>query len=80
MPRFFILLSDSKIEPGVKEGMTVYECVKHDYGSASQDTRLTGVKHISVTLDKDGDYPFFTHPAHQLQETLDVEERTTQSV
>lgn len=68
MIRSYLLLSDSKIEPTAKEGMTVYESTKHDYGCASDDTRHTGVQHISVTFKEDGDYPFFTHPLHQLQE------------
>lgn len=68
MTRQYLLLSDSKIEPAAKEGMTVYKSAKHDYGCASDDTRITGVHHISVTLKEDGDYPFFTHPLHLLQE------------
>lgn len=68
MIRQYLLLSDSTIEPSAKQGMTVYKCAKHDYGCASDDTRVTGVQHISVTFKEDGDYPFFTHPLHLLQE------------
>jgi hypothetical protein len=68
MSRQYLLLSDSKIEPSAKEGMKVYAAVMHDYGLASDDTRITGVHHISVTFKEDGDYPFFTHPLHLLQE------------
>lgn len=51
-----------------KAGTTVYRCSKPDYGLANDDCRATGEKHISVTLDKDGDYPFFTVPVSQLKE------------
>lgn len=30
-------------------------------------TRLTGIEHVSVTLNKDGDYPFFTVPRDHLE-------------
>jgi len=45
---------------GHAAGTVVYDSVKHDYGLASDDTRLTGVEHVSVTLNEDGDYPTFT--------------------
>jgi hypothetical protein len=51
------------LEPGV----TVYESAKYDYGLASDDSRFTGIHHVSVTLDPTGDYPFFTVPAHFLE-------------
>lgn len=47
-------------------GDTVYRCVGHDYGGASDDTRITGAPHMSVTLDPDGGYPFFTVPVADL--------------
>ena len=46
----------------------VYDSVKHDYGLASDDTRITGIEHVSVTFKEDGDYPFFTIPRADLQE------------
>lgn len=52
------VLTQSQNEHDV--GTIVYACAKCDYGCASDDTRHTGRKHISVTLDPDGDYPFFT--------------------
>ena len=41
-------------------GTIVYDLRGHDYGLASDDTRMTGIEHVSVTLDPDGDYPSFT--------------------
>lgn len=68
MARKFQLLSNSSIESVGTIGRTVYACTGCDYGCASDDTRLTGVEHISVTLKEDGSYPFFTHPKHLLKE------------
>jgi len=51
----------------VPAGTVVYKSTRYDYGLASDDTRYTGVEHISVTLKEDGDYPFFTVPKHNLQ-------------
>ncbi len=50
-----------------KAGTTVYEQKFHDYGLANDDSRLTGVEHVSVTLKSDGGYPGFTVPRHQLK-------------
>jgi hypothetical protein len=41
-------------------GTVCYECQKHDYGCARDDTLATGEYHVSVTTDPTGDYPFFT--------------------
>lgn len=68
MPRKFELLSNSSIESEARQGTIVYECAKHDYGTASDDSRITGTEHISVSLKEDGDYPFFTHPVYLLKE------------
>ena len=56
------MLKDSRLCEEAKKGTTVYRCNKPDYGCASDDTMMTGVPHISVTLDPSGDYPFFTVP------------------
>jgi hypothetical protein len=45
----------------------VFTCLKHDYGVAGDDTKLRGVKHVSVTFKPDGDYPFFTIPLQHLK-------------
>lgn len=51
-----------------KAGEIVYDCKGYDYGCALDDTHVTGKKHISVILNEDGDYPFFTVPKAQLKE------------
>jgi hypothetical protein len=62
------LLADSKIEPTAKAGTLVYDCGRYDYGCANDDFRFTGIPHKSVTLNADGDYPFFTVPVHDLEQ------------
>ena len=54
-------------ETWVKAGETVYSQKYHDYGLASDDTRMTGIEHVSVTLNADGDYPGFTIPVKDLE-------------
>ncbi|MNE36165.1 hypothetical protein D3C80_1299660 [compost metagenome] len=66
--RQYRLLSDSKIEPKAVAGTIVYGFTKCDYGLASDDTRITGIEHRSVTLNSEGDYPSFTHPVNKLEE------------
>ena len=53
---------------GNKAGTIVYKQKYHDYGLASDDTRITGIEHISVTLNSDGDYPGFTVSIHDIEE------------
>lgn len=62
------MLKDSEIEPKAIRGMIVYDCKSWDYGCAHDDTRVTGIEHISVTLKADGDYPFFTVPVNAIEE------------
>lgn len=47
------------------EGDTVYTGLI-DYGLADDDTRYTGIKHVSVTLTE-GLYPTFTIPLADLE-------------
>lgn len=47
-------------------GDSVYRCIRHDYGCSDDDTVMTGVKHVSVTKDPTGEYPFFTIPLADL--------------
>jgi hypothetical protein len=56
MPRF-----------GRPVGTQVYHFMKYDYGCANDDTRATGVEHISVSENPQGDYPFFTVPLPHLE-------------
>lgn len=51
-------------------GTIVYDSTKYDYGLSRDDTMITGVHHISVTTNADGDYPFFTVPVDQLQKLV----------
>jgi hypothetical protein len=51
-------------------GTIVYDSTKHDYGLSRDDTNATGVYHISVTTNPDGDYPFFTVPVDHLQKLV----------
>lgn len=60
--------ADSRLEPKAAAGAMVYDIKGWDYGLASDDTRLTGIEHVSVTLNADGDYPFFTVPRQDLEE------------
>lgn len=48
-------------------GTTVYGAKGYDYGVAADDSRFTGLLHRSVTLNEDGDYPFFTIPERDLE-------------
>jgi len=66
-PDRYIMLADSAINKNVKAGDIVYDCAGHDYGVSNDDTRFTGVKHVSVTINKDGNYPFFTVPESSLK-------------
>lgn len=51
---------------GLKKGQVVFLLGRSDYGSASKEEKLTGVKQTSVTLDDAGDYPFVTVPSRAL--------------
>lgn len=70
MPKAYVVLKDREIR-GVMcatKGSTIFECIKPDYGGASDDTQITGVEHISVTDDPDGGYPYFTISVFDIQE------------
>lgn len=59
-------------QKGTPAGTVVYRCIYNDYGCAADDTNITGVHHISVTLQSDGNYPFFTIPYRNLKEEANV--------
>ena len=69
-PKKYVVLSDRTIrgESFVKKGDYVYDQKGYDYGLASDDTRMTGVEHVTVTLNENGDYPGFTIPRNHLAE------------
>lgn len=52
---------------GHPAGTIVYSLRGWDYGLASDDTRHTGIEHVSVTLKPDGDYPSFTIQRNSLE-------------
>lgn len=60
----------TKAHHGHKAGTVCYRTKKFDYGMANDDSRMTGVPHVCMTLRSDGDYPFFTVPTHELEELL----------
>lgn len=47
------LLKDSDINPLAKVGTIVFK-MGYDYGLASDDTRMTGIEHISVAMPGEG--------------------------
>jgi hypothetical protein len=63
----FTTLVNAANEPKAVTGTAVYSAARHDYGLAAEDSRNTGIEHISVTLDPNGGYPVFTIPLNQLQ-------------
>ena len=71
-PKKYRMLKDSKICAEAKAGVTVYKLLLNDYGLANDDTRLGGIKCISITLDPEGGYPFFTVPESHV-EAIDAE-------
>lgn len=62
------LKTDSTLEPKAVAGSVVYPIRGHDYGSASDDTAVTGIPHCSVTLDRAGGYPYFTIPVQDIEQ------------
>lgn len=70
MPQAYRVLDNSLAAQPVAVGTIVYECHGHDYGCANDDTMIRGFPHVSVTLDPQGGYPFFTIPEHDLEEVL----------
>ena len=55
-------------DPTVQVGDIVVKCKMHDYGLASDDTRITGIEHVSVTKDPEGGWPSFTIPKAHLEQ------------
>lgn len=68
MTKKYTLTQDYGTSPDAKAGTVVYRLAKSDYGLARDDTDATGIPHVSVTLNPDGDYPSFTVPSTFLQE------------
>lgn len=72
MTQAFKLKTDSTIADA-KAGTIVYKAAGFDFGLAADDTRFTGVEHVSVSLRRGGAIPTFTHPLRDLEPT-EVEE------
>jgi len=68
MVQAYRVLKDSNLNGEAKVGTIVYAGRGYDYGLASDDTRATGIEHVSVTLKRSGDYPTFTVPLRDLEE------------
>ena len=51
----------------IVEGTVVYRCLRSDYGLSFLDSVSDGEPYISVTLDPNGNYPFFTIPVRLLE-------------
>ena len=64
-PKKYVLLNDRFDN---KAGTIVFKTRRNDFGCAVDDSRIEGVEHMSVTLNEDGDYPFFTVPVSGLKE------------
>ena len=62
------VLSKVSHAANVNIGDVVFDCTMFDYGLSSDDTRMLGIEHISVTYNEDGSYPFFTIPVKDLRE------------
>ena len=65
------MLKDSNVNRDVKKDDIVYDLCYYDYGLSNDDTRLFGIKYISVTLNENGYYPFFTVPLCDLKVVRD---------
>lgn len=65
---YTIMNASRSADKTITIGQIVYTCKSYDYGCANDDTKFTGIKHISVTLDPEGKYPFFTIPENDLKE------------
>lgn len=69
MTQAYRVLRNSKLEKTAQVGAIVYRQSGYDYGLSSDDTRATGIEHISVTLKRSGGYPGFTIPLRDLEPT-----------
>lgn len=69
-PRRYILRKDRHIDGTflALRGRIVFEYLRDDYGLAHHDTRASGIRHIAVTLDPEGGFPFFTVARNDLKD------------
>ena len=64
----FTVISNHRSSIPISIGDIVYKCTKSDHGVARHDSRISGIKFISVTLSESGNYPFFTIAIEDIQE------------
>lgn len=74
LKRFKLLKGQPHLDQKLRAGTTVYECVRHDYGCRQDSERFTGEPHTVVTLDRDGEYPFFVVPTADLRRLSELTE------
>lgn len=67
----YIVLKQSQREPKAKVGVVVYPSRRPDYGLALDEEREFGFPCRSVTLNADGDYPFFVMRCDDMQVVRD---------
>lgn len=66
--KYEIINASRAADKSVAVGDIVYEAGGYDYGLANDDTRFTGINHISVTYNMDGSIPYFTIPKEDVKE------------
>lgn len=66
-------VDESKMKTVAQAGDIVYAAKGWDYGLARDDTFETGVEHVSVTKNADGEPPSFTIPVMHLRLIDDME-------
>lgn len=69
MSQTYRVLKDSALCQDAKAGTVVFKQTMYDYGLAADDTAITGIEHISVSLKRHGGYPGFTIPLRDLEPT-----------
>jgi hypothetical protein len=66
----FMLIDDVRLPDGsqtLSKGTIVYRCIQATYGLVSLDSEITGQRHVAITLDPEGGYPFYTMAARLLE-------------
>lgn len=71
MPAKYRIKDTPVMDPPVNKGDVVYACTQDDFDTAISMSQITGIHHVSVTLDPTGDYPFFPIPTHNLEQMRD---------
>jgi hypothetical protein len=69
--KYIVLNASQASDDSTVVGQLLYQCAKHDYGLARDDTNMFGIEYVSVSKDPTGDYSFFTIPREHLKELKD---------